>query len=50
MIPDGFSLSSLKPPSVLMAMLMALLPVDLILVIVHLCGPARQRRRRRRRR
>ena len=50
LIPDGFSLSSLKPPSVLMALLMALLPVDLILVIVHLCGPARQRRRRRRRR
>ena len=46
----GFRLSALKPPSVLMALLMALLPVDLILVIVHLCGPARQRRRRRRRR
>ena len=46
----GFSLSALKPPSVLMALLMALLPVDLLLVIVHLCGPARQRRRRRRRR
>ena len=50
LIPDGFSLSSLKPPSVLMALLMALLPVDLILVIVHLCGPAKQRKRRRRRR
>ena len=46
----GFSLSALKPPSALMALLMALLPVDLILVIVHLCGPAKQRRRRRRRR
>lgn len=46
----GFRLSALKPPSVLMALLMALLPVDLVLVIVHLCGPARQRRRRRRRR
>ena len=33
-----------------MALLMALLPVDLILVIVHLCGPAKQRRRKRRRR
>ena len=50
LIPDGFNLSSLKPPSVLMALLMALLPVDLILVIVHLCGPAKQRKRRRRRR
>ena len=46
----GFSLSALKPPSALMALLMALLPVDLILVIVHLCGPAKQRRRKRRRR
>ena len=46
----GFRLSSLKPPSVLMALLMALFPVDLLLVIVHLCGPAKQRRRRRRRR
>ncbi len=52
-ILDGFknfSLSSLKPPSVVMALLMALLPVDLLLVIVHLCGPAKQRRPRRRRR
>ena len=32
------------------ALLMALLPVDLIFLIVHLCGPAKQRRRRRRRR
>lgn len=46
----GFNLSALKPPSALMALLMALLPVDLILVIVHLCGPAKQRRRKRRRR
>ena len=46
----SFSLSDLKPPSVAIALLMALLPIDLILIIVHLCGPARQRRRRRRRR
>lgn len=45
-----FHLSDLKPPSVVLALLMALLPVDLVLIIVHLCGSARQRRRRRRRR
>ena len=49
---DGLkqTFSGMKPPSVVMILLMALLPVDLLLVIVHLCGPARQRRRRRRRR
>jgi hypothetical protein len=47
---QGFRLSALKPPSVLMALLMALLPLDLVLVLVHLCGPAKQRRRKRRRR
>ena len=45
----GYSFSSLKPPSVLMALLLALLPLDLVLVIVHLCGPAKQKKRRRRR-
>ena len=49
---DGLKqkLSELKSASPLMLVLMALLPVDLILLIVHLCGPAKQRRRRRRRR
>ena len=42
--------SEMKPPSILMILLLALLPVDLLLLIIHLCGPAKQRRRRRRRR
>ena len=49
---DGFKLDlyGMKPPSIQMALLIALIPIDLVLIIVHLCGGARQRRRRRRRR
>ena len=44
-----FNFSDATPPSGLMLLLSALLPVNLVLTGIHLCGPAKQRRRRRRR-